>query len=83
MLNRVTELADRPEGYRPEAAAASVNLIALPDVVGELLGAGPKSKKVGAEVRRLVAALGPELGILMDVPLADIGRQAAARWPRR
>ncbi len=74
VLNRVTELADRPEGYRPEGAAASVNLVALPEVVGEILGAGPKSKKVGAEVSRLVAALGPELGILMDVPLADIGR---------
>ncbi len=74
VLNRVTELADRPEGYRPEGAAASVNLIALPEVIGEILGAGPKSKKVGAEVSRLVAALGPELGILMDVPLADIGR---------
>ena len=74
VLNRVTELADRPEGYRPEGAAASVNLVALPEVIGEILGAGPKSKKVGAEVSRLVAALGPELGILMDVPLADIGR---------
>ena len=74
VLNRVTELADRPEGYRPEGAAASVNLVALPEVVGEILGAGPKSKKVSAEVSRLVGALGPELGILMDVPVADIGR---------
>ena len=74
VLNRVTELADRPEGYRPEGAAASVNLIALPEVIGEVVGTGPKSKKAGAEVSRLVAALGPELGILMDVPLADIGR---------
>ena len=74
VLNRVTELADRPEGYRPEGAAASVNLIALPEVVGEILGTGPKSKKVSAEVSRLVGALGPELGILTDVPVADIGR---------
>ena len=68
VLNRVTELADRAEGYRPDAAANSVNLVSLPDVVAELLGTGPKSKKVDAEVSRLVAALGPELAILLAVP---------------
>ena len=45
VLNRVAALADRPAGYRPDGAAGSVNLVSLPDVVGELLGAGPKSKR--------------------------------------
>jgi superfamily I DNA/RNA helicase/PHP family Zn ribbon phosphoesterase len=74
VLNRVTELADRPVGYRPEGAASSVNLVSLPDVVGELLGTGPKSKKVDAEVTRLVATLGPELGILLAVPAGELDR---------
>ncbi len=74
VLNRVTELADRPAGYRPDGAAGSVNLVSLPDVVGELLGAGPKSKKVDAEVSRLVAALGPELAILLDAPPGELSR---------
>ena len=74
VLNRVTELADRAEGYRPDAAAGSVNLVSLPDVVAELLGTGPKSKKVDAEVSRLVAALGPELAILLAVPPAELSR---------
>jgi DNA helicase II / ATP-dependent DNA helicase PcrA len=74
VLNRVTELADRVEGYRPEAAANSVNLVSLPDVVAELLGTGPKSKKVDAEVSRLVGALGPELAILLAVPAVELGR---------
>ena len=74
VLNRVTGLADRPAGYRPDGAAASVNLVSLPDVVGELLGAGPKSKKVDAEVSRLVAALGPELGILLATPPGELSR---------
>ena len=74
VLNRVTELADRPAGYRPDGAAGSVNLVSLPDVVGELLGAGPKSKKVDAEVGRLVAALGPELAILLDTPPGELNR---------
>jgi DNA helicase II / ATP-dependent DNA helicase PcrA len=74
VLNRVTELADRAEGYRPDAAANSVNLVSLPDVVAELLGTGPKSKKVDAEVSRLVAALGPELAILLTVPPGELSR---------
>ena len=43
-------------------------------MVGELLGTGPKSKKVDAEVSRLVAALGPELAILLDVPPGELSR---------
>src|SRR5258708_9795920 len=39
-----------------------------------MVGAGQKSKKVGAEVRRLVAALGPELGILTEADPDDLRR---------
>ena len=62
VLNRVKELADRVESYRPDAAADSVNLVSLPDVVAELLGTGPKSKKVNAEVSRLSRRAGPGTG---------------------
>jgi DNA helicase-2/ATP-dependent DNA helicase PcrA len=72
--HRVAELADRPAGYRPPGAAGFTSLVQLPQIVGEVLGAGPKSKKVVAEVSRLVAALGPELAILCRVPLDDITR---------
>ena len=74
VLHRVAELADRPAGYRPAGAAGFTSLVQLPEIVGEILAAGPKSKKVRGEVGRLVAALGPELGILRDVPLDDLRR---------
>ena len=74
VLHRVAELADRPVGYRPEGAAGFTSLVQLPEIMGELLSTGPKSKKVTAEVAKLVAALGPELGILRDVPLDELGR---------
>src|SRR5690348_13288052 len=74
VLHRVAELADRPAGYRPPGAAGFTNLIQLPYIMGELLATGPKSKKVAGEVGRLVAALGPELGILRDVPVDDVRR---------
>ena len=74
VLHRVAELADRPPGYRPPGAAGFTNLIQLPYIMGEILATGPKSKKVTTEIGRLVAALGPELSILRDVPLDDLRR---------
>jgi DNA helicase-2/ATP-dependent DNA helicase PcrA len=74
VLHRVAELADRPPGYRLPGAAGFTNLIQLPFIMGEILATGPKSKKVAGEVGRLVAALGPELSILRDVPLDDVRR---------
>ncbi len=73
VAHRVAELADRPVGYRPSGAPGFTNLVQLPQIIGEILEVGPKSKRVGAEVSRLVAVLGPELGILCDIPIADIG----------
>jgi DNA helicase II / ATP-dependent DNA helicase PcrA len=74
VLHRVAELADRPPGYRPPNAPAFANLVQLRQIVGEIVATGPASKKVTAEVSRLVSALGPELGILCDVPVGDIER---------
>jgi DNA helicase-2/ATP-dependent DNA helicase PcrA len=76
VLHRVAELADRPEGHRPPGAAASANLVSLPEIIGEIRGTGRQSKRVAMEVDRLVAALGPELHILRDADIADIRRAA-------
>ena len=80
VLHRVAELADRPAGAAPAAPAAARPwrcLVQLPQVVGEILGVGPRSKTVEAEVGRLVARLGPELVVLQDVPLDDLGREGS------
>ncbi len=80
VLHRVAELADRPAGFRPDGAAGFTCLVQLPQIIGEILGTGPKSKKVAAETGRLVAALGPELSILREVPLDDLRRVGGARF---
>ncbi len=80
VLHRVAELADRPAGFRPGGAAGFTCLVQLPEIVGEIFGTGPKSKKVTGEVGRLVAALGPELSILREVPLDDLRRVGGARF---
>src|SRR5829696_1756089 len=78
VLHRVEELADRPLGGAPGGVPPWRCLVQLPQVVGEILGVGPKSRSVEAEVSRLVSRLGPELGLLQDVPLDDLQREGTA-----
>ena len=74
VLHRVEELADRPPGARPAGAAGFRNVIQLPQLVGEVLGVGPRSKAVTAVVDGLVDRLGPELEILERVPTDEIAK---------
>jgi uncharacterized protein (TIGR00375 family) len=74
VLHRVEVLADRPPGSRPAGAAGFRNLIQLPELVGEVLGVGPRSKAVEAVVGGLVERLGPELEILERVPIDAIAK---------
>ncbi len=73
VYHRVAELADRDHGFHPPSAAPFASLIPLPEALGELLGVGPNSKRVQAEYLRLLGRLGPELTILRELPLEDIG----------
>ncbi|HKE99709.1 MAG TPA: UvrD-helicase domain-containing protein [Actinomycetes bacterium] len=79
VLHRVEELADRPDGARPPGAPRVHNLVPLPEILGELLGVGARSKAVTAEAAALADRLGPELGILTEVPLDDIRRVGSGR----
>ncbi|HEY63354.1 MAG TPA: UvrD-helicase domain-containing protein [Caldilineae bacterium] len=72
VMHRVETLADRPEGARKPNAHPFHSLIPLTEILGELLGVGSGSKRVRREYERLLAHLGPELAILMDVPLEAI-----------
>jgi DNA helicase II / ATP-dependent DNA helicase PcrA len=76
VLHRVEELADRPAGARPPGAVGFRNILQLPELVGEALGVGPRSKAVTAVVNGLVDRLGPELDILERVPTDDIAKAA-------
>ncbi len=74
VLHRVEELADRPEGWLPEGRPGVTHLIPLAEVLGEILGVGPRSKTVTGRLNELVAALGSELDILTRVPVDDVAR---------
>jgi DNA helicase-2/ATP-dependent DNA helicase PcrA len=76
VLSRVLELADRTGEKPPPTAAPFRSLVPLPEVLGELARTGPKSKTVQGSYEQLIARLGPELAILGDAPLDEIGRIA-------
>lgn len=77
VLSRVEELADRPDGHRPDGAPEFRNLVPLPEIMSEIVGTGPKSKKVLGEIDRLTAEFGPELSILQEVPPSEFEKG----WP--
>jgi len=72
VMYRVAELADRTTATQPAGARGFRSVLSLDTIVGEILQCGSSSKKVVAEYTRLIGALGPELGILLDVPLDDV-----------
>ncbi|WP_027362901.1 UvrD-helicase domain-containing protein [Desulfospira joergensenii] len=66
VLYRVQELANRPEGYAPENRHGYTSIIPLKDILSEVFGVGPNTKKVAGAYDKAIEALGPELGILTD-----------------
>lgn len=69
VFHRVAELADREE---PKLIKEFISLIPLNEILSEILGCGPATKTVGTQYELLLSSLGPELKILMDIPLGDI-----------
>jgi len=67
VLYRVRELADRPEGFKPENRHPHSYLVPLADVLSQILGVGPNTKKVKTHYDKAVNALGPELTILTQL----------------
>ncbi|WP_159589976.1 UvrD-helicase domain-containing protein [Chelativorans xinjiangense] len=76
VAHRVELLADRSEAEAvpPLTAGEVASLVPLPEMLSEILGSGVASKAVGHAYDRATAALGPELSVLAEVPVEDIGR---------
>ena len=76
VLHRVEALADREEGRRPENARDFESLLGLAEILSQVLGVGPNSKKVQASYDQLLEKLGPELSILRERPLDEVEQAA-------
>ncbi len=74
VLSRVSELADRPEGFVPERHIPYKSLVPFDQVIADVLGIADTSVKVHTEYMKLISALGNELRILLKTSIEDIAR---------
>jgi uncharacterized protein (TIGR00375 family) len=77
VMNRVDTLADRPVGFQPVDRPPFRSLVPLQEIIAEAHGVGKGSKKVQREYEQLVAQLGGEFSILLDVSLTDVKSAAS------
>ena len=72
VLNRVEELADRPEGFKPGNTIAFKSLIPLEEIIAEALGLSVGTKQVQEEYQNLINNFGNEFKVLLDISPGEI-----------
>lgn len=76
VLNRVFALADRAAPVRPAHQPSFTSLVPLPEILSEILGAGPATKKVQGMYSQLIRDFGSEFAILRAAPVEDLQRSS-------
>lgn len=72
VLNRVQEIADRPEGYKDQTRPPFVSLIPLRELIAEAFDVGKNSKRVEQEYNRLCNVGKSEFNILLNLSADEI-----------
>ncbi len=72
VLNRIMSLADRETPVRPPEHPGFESLVPLPEILSEILGVGPGTKKVRAVYVNLLRTFGSEMEILRTVPPQEL-----------
>ncbi len=73
VLHRVEELADRPEGFRPENAMPYKSLIPLSEIISSVLGVDQLySKKIWDVYNKLIKEFRSEFRVLLKVPESEL-----------
>lgn len=75
VMHRVMELADRKEPCYQDGAPIFKSLIPLPEVLGEIIGYGPSTKRVLAEYGRVIERFGSDFNLLLNVSIEEITRK--------
>ncbi|MBN1779400.1 MAG: DNA helicase UvrD [Candidatus Buchananbacteria bacterium] len=68
---RVDELADRPVGFKNNFIGYK-SLVPLPEIISDVIGIGPKSKKVQTMYENLIKSGDNEFKILLDLSFDDL-----------
>lgn len=76
VMHRVEDLANFPDGRKPEKYIPYKNLVQLSQIISESLGVGEQSKQVQAEYLKMMIQLGSEFEILGDLDLDRLSKFA-------
>jgi len=71
------ELADREQPLYRDDSPKVYSLIPLPELLSEIIGAGPASKAVMEQYRRSIALFGSEFNLLLHASLEEICHESA------
>jgi len=72
---RVEELADRPDGFKPEEAIGYMHLLPLSEIIATVLGVNyPGAKKVWNIYNPLITRFGDEYTVLIDATIEEMSR---------
>ncbi len=72
---RVEELADRPDGFKPEEVIGYMHLLPLSEIIATVLGVNyPGAQKVWSIYNPLVARFGDEYTVLIDATREEMSR---------
>lgn len=72
VLNRVEQLADRPEGFKPQNAIPFKSLVPLKEIIAEALGVTVGTKQVDKNYRILIEKFNNEFEVLLNTPKKEL-----------
>ena len=72
VLNRIEELADKPEGFKPENALPFKTLIPLEQIIADALGVMPGTKQTEAEYKSLIDKFSSEFNVLLEASRSEL-----------
>ncbi|MFH1478796.1 MAG: endonuclease Q family protein [Candidatus Omnitrophota bacterium] len=67
VMNRVEELADRPEGFEPKDRIPFKKMIPLGEIIADVLDVGESSKKVESAYNSIIPSVGTEFEVLFEM----------------
>lgn len=79
VLERVEELADRPEGFRPKGSKPFKSLIPLSEILAKLLDKAVATNAVWKEYNNLISHFRSEFNIMLNVPEQELAKVSNAR----
>ncbi|MBF0479812.1 MAG: UvrD-helicase domain-containing protein [Candidatus Omnitrophica bacterium] len=72
VINRIVELSDRTKIQDRPNRLPFYSIIPLREILSEILQVGPASKKVDEQYFSFIKKFGPELNVLLDIPVEEI-----------